>query len=131
MVLKKFQISLGVDQRKYGQAMIQKCIQYIIKEYLLLLKDIQDLEELNLQIYDFNIKNVYIDKLNNIVDNKHQETIKMTPIDTKTSKYIDFVVESNDKDPKFKIGYHVIISKQKKYFYKSLDTKLVRKSFCY
>ena len=56
-------------------------------------------------------KNVYVDTLNNMVDNKYQETIKMTLTDTNTGKYIDFVVESNDKDPKFKIGYHVIISK--------------------
>ena len=46
------------------------------------------------------LKNVYIDKLDDIVNkynNIYHNTIKMEPIDS--SK------ESNDKNPKFKIGY--------------------------
>ena len=54
------------------------------------------------------LKNVYIDKLDNIVNkyNNHS-TIKMKPVDVKSGTYIDFDEESNDKDPKFKVGDHV------------------------
>ena len=60
-------------------------------------------------------KNVYIHKLDDIVDehnNTYNRTIKMKPFDVKynTEK------EVNDKDPKFKIGYHVRISKYKNIF---------------
>ena len=59
-------------------------------------------------------KNVYIDKLDDIVDeynNTYHKTIKMKPIDVKGNTYIDFEKVVNDKDPKFKIGDHVRISK--------------------
>ena len=42
----------------------------------------------------------------------------MKPADVKSSKYIDFGIEHNDKDPKFKIGDHVRISKHKNIFAK-------------
>ena len=42
----------------------------------------------------------------------------MKPTDVKSSTYIDFGVESNDKDPKFKVGDHVGISKCKNIFAK-------------
>ena len=66
-------------------------------------------------------KNVYIDKLDDIVDeynNTYQRTIKMKPIDVKDNTYIDFEKEVNDKDPKFKVGDHVRISKYKNIFTK-------------
>ena len=37
----------------------------------------------------------------------------MKPIDVKDNTYIDFEKEVNNKDPKFKIGDHVRISKYK------------------
>ena len=43
----------------------------------------------------------------------------MKSIDVKLSTFIDFNVKSNDKDPKFKVGYHVGISKYKNIFAKS------------
>ena len=58
------------------------------------------------------LKNVYIDKLNDIVNeynNTYHRTIKMKPVDVKNNAYIDFGKEVND--PKFKIGIHVTISK--------------------
>ena len=61
-------------------------------------------------------KNAYINKLDNIVDeynNTYRRTIKMKPLDVKDDTYIDFKKEVNDKDPKFKVGDHVIISKYK------------------
>ena len=64
---------------------------------------------------------VYINKLDDIVNkynNKYQSTIKVTPADVKSSKNMDFSLESNDKGPKFKIGFHVRISKYKIIFAK-------------
>ena len=64
-------------------------------------------------------KNVYIDKLDDIVDednNTYHRIIKMKPIDVKDNTYIDFDKEVNDKDPKFKVGDHVRISKYKNIF---------------
>ena len=66
-------------------------------------------------------KNVYIDKLDDIVhkyNNKKHRTIKMKPIDVKANTYIDFGKEVNDNDPKFKVGDHVRISKYKNIFAK-------------
>ena len=66
-------------------------------------------------------ENVYIDKVDNIVgdyNNTYHRTIKMKPVDVKDSTYIDFKKEVNDKDPKFKVGDHVRISKYKNIFVK-------------
>ena len=66
-------------------------------------------------------KNVYIDKLDDIVhkyNNKKHRAIKMKPIDVKDNTYIDFSKEVNDNDPKFKVGDHVRISKYKNIFAK-------------
>ena len=59
-------------------------------------------------------KNVYIDKLDDIVNeynNTYHRTIKMKPVDVEDNTYIDFEKEVNDKDPKFKVCNHVRISK--------------------
>ena len=66
-------------------------------------------------------KNVYIDKLDDIVDeynNTYHTTIKMKPIDVKDNAYINTDKETNDKDPKFKVGDLVRISKYKNIFAK-------------
>ena len=66
-------------------------------------------------------KNAYIDKLDDIVDeynNTYHRTIKMKPIDVKDNTYINFEKEVNNKDPKFKVGDHVRISKYKNIFAK-------------
>ena len=66
-------------------------------------------------------KNVYIDKLDDIVNvnhNTYHTTIKMKPVDVKDNKYIDFKKEVNDKDQKFKVGDCVKISKYKNIFAK-------------
>ena len=52
-------------------------------------------------------KNVYIDKLDDIVNkynNTKHRTIKMKPIDVKDNTYVDFGKEVNDNNPKFKVG---------------------------
>ena len=61
-------------------------------------------------------KNVYIDKLDDIVNkynNTYHSTIKMKPVDVKLSTYIDSSKKINDEDLKFKIGDIVRISKYK------------------
>ena len=66
-------------------------------------------------------KNMYIDRLDDIVDkynNKYHRTIKMKSADVKSNAHIDSSKEINDKDPKFKIGDIVIISKYKSIFAK-------------
>ena len=66
-------------------------------------------------------KNVYIDKLDDIVkkyNNTYHNSIKMKPIDVKDNTYIDLKKESNGKDPKFKVGDHVRISNYKNIFAK-------------
>ena len=69
-------------------------------------------------------KNVYIDKLDDIVDgynNTYHSTIKMKSVDVKGNTYIDSMEqhsekEVNDRGPKFKVGDHVRISKYKNIF---------------
>ena len=66
-------------------------------------------------------KNVYIDKLDDIVreyNNLYHKTIQMKPVDVKDNTYIDLKKEVNDKDPIFKVGDHVRISKYKIIFAK-------------
>ena len=61
-----------------------------------------------------------LDKLGYIVNkynNTYRNTIKM-PVDVKSSTYIDSSKENNDKDPKFKVGDIVRISKYKSIFSK-------------
>ena len=65
------------------------------------------------------LTNVYIDELDDIVSqyNKtYHRTSKMKPVDGKDDTYIDIEKEVNDKDPKFKVGDYVRISKYKNIF---------------
>ena len=60
-------------------------------------------------------KDVYIDKLNDIV-NEYNDTyraVEMKPIDVKDNTYIDSIKEGNYKDPKFQVGDRARISKYK------------------
>ena len=67
-------------------------------------------------------KNFYFDDvLDNIVDkynNTVHRTIKMIPIDVTGDSYVEYNEDSNKKDPKFKVGGHVRISKYKNIFAK-------------
>ena len=59
-------------------------------------------------------KNVYFDILNDIVDeynNTYHRTIKMKPKNVNSDSFAEYNGESNEKDPKFKVGVHVRISK--------------------
>ena len=66
-------------------------------------------------------KNAYVDVLDDIVNkynNTVHRTIKMKPIDVTNDSFAEYNEESNKKDPKFKIGDHVRISKYKNIFAK-------------
>ena len=74
---------------------------------------------------------MYIDKLDDIVNqynNTYHRTIKMKPVDVKGNTYINIGKEVNDKDPTFKVGGHVAISKYKKIFAKDI-LQIVLKKF--
>ena len=73
-------------------------------------------------------KNVYINKLDNIVNKYnsiYHSTIKMKTVDVKSITYIDSSNEINAESPKFKIGNIVRISKCKNIFCKKPCSKLV------
>ena len=66
-------------------------------------------------------KNVYIDKLDDIVDDCNHvchRTIKIKPVDVKNNAYIEFKKDVIDKDSKFKVGDRVRISRYKNIFAK-------------
>ena len=66
-------------------------------------------------------KNVHFDVLDDIVEkynNTVHRTIKIKPIDVTDDSYAEYNDEVNKKDPKFKAGDHVRISKYKKNFAK-------------
>ena len=66
-------------------------------------------------------KNVYNNKLDDTVrecNNTYHRTIKMKPTDVKDNTYININKEVNNKDPTFKVGNHVKISKSKNIFAK-------------
>ena len=65
---------------------------------------------------------MYIDKLDDIADeykNKSNRTNRMKSIDVQSSPSVDFVIENNDKDRKFKACDHLRTSKYKNIFAKS------------
>ena len=75
-------------------------------------------------------KNVYINKLDDIVNeynNTYHRIIKMKPVNVKDNTYIDFEKEVNNKDPKFKVGDHLRISKFKNIFLKDTNQICLKK----
>ena len=59
-------------------------------------------------------KYVFIDKLDDIINeyNKtYHGTIKVKRNEVKDNKYVNYIKKVTDKDPKFKVGDHVRISK--------------------
>ena len=66
-------------------------------------------------------KNVYFDMLGDIVNkfnNTIHRTIKIKLLDVTSDSYVEYNQDSNEKDPKFKAGHRVRISKYKKMFAK-------------
>ena len=77
-------------------------------------------------------KNVYIDKLDDIVNennNSYHRTIKMKPIDVRTSTYLDFEIGSDKEDRKLEIDYLVRIPKYKNIFAKCYTPNLSEEGF--
>ena len=77
-------------------------------------------------------KDMNIDKLDDIANkynNTYHRTIKLKPIDVKDNTYIDTDKEVNNKDPKFKISYHIRISKYKIIFAKGYTPNCFEKLF--
>ena len=75
-------------------------------------------------------KNVYFDVLGGIVskyNNTVHRSIKMKPIDVKSDSYAEYNEDSNEKDPKFKVGDHVRISKYKNIFHNWSEAFVVTK----
>ena len=66
-------------------------------------------------------KNIYFDALDDIV-NKYNNTvhrvIKIKPVDVASDSYVEYNEDLNKKNPKFKVGDHVRISKYKNIFAK-------------
>ena len=66
-------------------------------------------------------KNVYVDKLDDVVNeynDTYYRTIKMKPVDVKSNTCLDCGIKTNGKDPKFKLGGHVLRSIYKDIFSK-------------
>ena len=66
-------------------------------------------------------KSIYFDVLDDIVNKYNMtvhRTIKMKTIDVASDSYAEYNKDSNEKDPKFKVGDHVKISKYKNFFAK-------------
>ena len=77
-------------------------------------------------------KNIYIDKLDDMVDecnNSYHRTIKMKPVDVKNNTYINIGKEVHDNDPKFKVCDHVRISKYRNIFAKGYTPNWSEESF--
>ena len=66
-------------------------------------------------------KNIYFNVLDDIVrkyNNTVHSSIKIKPKDVSNDSFVGYVEELNKKDPKFKVGDHVRISKDKNIFAK-------------
>ena len=74
-------------------------------------------------------KNVYINDIVKEYNNTYHTSIKTKPVDLKDNTYIVFRKEINDKNPKFKFGDHVRISKYKNIFAKRYMQNWSEKDF--
>ena len=61
---------------------------------------------------------ICLDDIVNKHNNTVHKTIKMKPIDVTSDSYAEYSEDSKKKDPKFKVGDHVRISKYKSTFAK-------------
>ena len=93
-----------------------------MKKNLLLLKDLLGRWKTRF-LSTWQLLHVYVcfDVLDDIVNkynNTVHRTIKMKPIDVTSDSYAEYNEDFNKKDPKFKVGDHVRISKYKNIFAK-------------
>ena len=72
------------------------------------------------------------DVLDDIVDeynNTYHKIIKMKPLDVGDDSFAEYSEESNEKDPKFKVGDHIRISKFRNVFAKGYTPNLSEEVF--
>ena len=77
-------------------------------------------------------KNIYFDALYDIVNkynNSVHRTMKMKPIDATPDSYAEYNEDLNKKDPQFKVGDYVRISKYKNIFTKGYTPNLSEEVF--
>ena len=70
-----------------------------------------------------------LDDKNTKYKNTYHNTIKMKLIDVKSNAYMGTGKENNKKDPKFEVGDHVGISKNKNIFAKGYTPNLFEENF--
>ena len=73
-------------------------------------------------------KNICIDKSDGVVNkynNLYYSTIKLEPLDVKSSSCIKYCKDINEQDSRLKISDTVRISKYKNFFAKELCSKLI------
>ena len=59
------------------------------------------------EIHDFNVKKIYIDKLDDIVNeysHTYHRTIKMKPVNVKSNTNIDLGIEDNEEYPNLRLA---------------------------
>ena len=139
-IVKAFQIILKQSNRKPNKIWVDKGSEFYNAYFKKWLQDnivmysthnegksvvaerfIRTLKNRNYKYMTLISKNVYIDKLDDIADeynNTYHTTIKVKPINVKDNTYINTSKEINNKDPKFKVGDRVRISKYKNIFAK-------------
>ena len=77
-------------------------------------------------------KNIYFNVLDNIVrkySNTVHRSIKIKPKDVTNDSFVEYVEESSKKDPKFKVGDHVRISKYENVFSKGYTSNWSEEMF--
>ena len=77
-------------------------------------------------------KTIYFDASDDIVNkynNTIHRTIKMKPVDVTSNSYAEYNEDLNKKDPKFKVGDHVRISKYKNIFAKAYNPNWSEEAF--
>ena len=97
-----------------------------MKRNLLLLRDLLGPRKTKFPSIYCSVKNQYIDKPDEIVNNcnyTHHRTIRIKSVNFQSGTYIECHVQHNGKDAKFKVGGHVSISKYKNILAKSYTTK--------
>ena len=126
-IVKAFQIILKQSNKKPNKIWADKGSEFYNAYFKIILRLFAErfIRTLKGKIYKYMTsisKNVYIDKLDDILDeynNTYHTTIKMKPIDVKDNTYINTSKEINNKDPKFRAGDRLRISKYKNIFAKS------------
>ena len=74
-------------------------------------------------------KNIYFDVLGHIIEKYTNGVHKMKLIDVTSDSYAEYNQASNEKDPKFKVGGHIRISKYKSIFAKGYTQNWLEEVF--